>query len=290
MDLSLAKLQHLVTVARCGSFSRAASELNLSQPALSRSIGALEERYGFKLFNRLGHGVEPTAAGSQVLEQARPMLQKLIVLETNLRLLGQGGTGSLAMGMAPLVASQLVPQFAAQLFGDGAEIQLRVTIRPGEELLQALADDEVELIIFPENHLPDSADIEAQLLGTVRAVCVVRGGHPLCGRGTITLEDLAQFPWGSSMETGLAGPITSRSRMVCDNYNILRDAVLASDLVSICSHGFVARELAEGTLQEIVVPELSLRATRIYVARLKGRAYSPLVVRALDLIRAQLAD
>jgi hypothetical protein len=67
MDLSLGKLQQLITVARCGSFSRAAEELPMTQPALSRSIAAIERRYGFAIFNRIGHGVEPTAAAAQVL-------------------------------------------------------------------------------------------------------------------------------------------------------------------------------------------------------------------------------
>ena len=54
MSVSLGRLQQLITVARCGSFSRAAEELNVSQPALSRSIAALERRYGVQIFNRIG--------------------------------------------------------------------------------------------------------------------------------------------------------------------------------------------------------------------------------------------
>ena len=103
MDLSLPKLQHLVAVATCGSFSRAATELNLSQPALSRSIAGIEDRYGFAIFNRVGHGVELTAAGLQVLEQARPVLRHLQVLDSNMRLIAKGRSGRLALGMAPLL-------------------------------------------------------------------------------------------------------------------------------------------------------------------------------------------
>ncbi|EJU11950.1 LysR family transcriptional regulator [Sphingomonas sp. LH128] len=289
MELSLTKLQPLVAVARCGSFSRAAGELNLSQPALSRSIAALESRYGFMLFNRVGHGVEPTAAGLQVLEQAKPMLQGLLVFESNLRQLGAGRSGRLAIGMAPLMASQLVPRFAGGFFGDGGEVQLRVMVRPGGELLQALRDDEVELIVFPESHLPETDDIAMEDLGLVRPACVVRRGHPLLHNPALRLEDLAQFPWAGSHETAMPR-FPGRSHMVCDNYHILREAVLASDLVCICSHAFVANELDEGTLVEIDIEGLPLRATQIYVAWLKGRASSPLASRAVQSMRAHLAE
>lgn len=290
MDLSLAKLRHLDAVARCGSFSRAAAELNLSQPALSRSIAALEDRYGFMLFNRVGHGVEPTAAGLQVLEQARPMLQGLLVFESNLRLLGEGRSGRLAMGMAPLMASQLVSRFAAGFFDASGEAQLRVMVRPGDELLQALRNDEVELIVFPQSYLPDAEEIDVEPLGLMRPACVVRQGHPLLDRDRLSLDDLAEFPWASSLEASAAPKVQSRSRMICDNYHILRDAVMASDLVCICSHAFVADELRNGRLAEITVQDLPLPPTRICVARLRGRVYSPLALRALDTMRAHLAD
>jgi DNA-binding transcriptional LysR family regulator len=288
MDLSLAKLQHLTAVAECGSFSRAAAELNLSQPALSRSIAALEDRYGFKLFNRLGHGVEPTAAGLQVLEQAKPILQGLLVFESNLRLLGEGLGGRLAMGMAPLIASQLVARFSGLFFSTG-EVQLKVMIRPGEDLMQALRNDEVELIVFPESHLPDTDEIDVELLGLVRPACVVRRGHPLLDHDRLLVDDLRAFPWASSLEAAVGPKVPSRSRMICENYHILREAVIASDLVCICSHAFVARELRDGTLAEIFIEDLPLGPTRIHAARLRGRVFSPLASRALDAMREDLA-
>jgi DNA-binding transcriptional LysR family regulator len=212
------------------------------------------------------------------------MLQQLLVFESNLKLLGNGCAGRLDMGMAPLMASQLVPRLTAQLMSASADIQLRVAVRPGEELLLALRSSEVEMIVYPERHLPETEEIDVQQLGLVQPTCVVRSGHPLCGRGALHIDDLSCYPWASSMETSLAPQVKSRSRLVCDNYHILRDAVVASDLVCICSQAFVADGLADGTLAEIVVTDLSLRPTKIFVARLKGRVHSPLASRALETI------
>ena len=288
MDLSLGKLQHLVSVARCGSFSRAAMELNLSQPALSRSIATIEERYGFAIFNRVGHGVEPTAAGIQVLEQARPLLKGLRVFESNMGLLAGGCGGRLSMGMAPLLASELVPRFTGDFFG-ASDMQLRVMVRPGEELVEALANDEVEMIFFPGPHVADAGEIELEQVGDARPACVVRQGHPLAGRKNLQLADLADYPWASSVEDPVGPPIPSRSRMVCDSYHILRDAVMATELVCICSQAFIAEELRDGRLVEIVIDGLPLPPTAIFAGRLKGRVHSPLASRALAAIRGYLA-
>src|SRR5262245_48089126 len=116
MDLSLGKLQQLITVARCGSISRAAEELHITQPALSRSIAAIERRYGFPIFNRIGHGVEPTAAGAQVLSQAEPLLQSMRIFDSNLGLLAAGKAGALKIGLPPLLASQLLADLARDFF------------------------------------------------------------------------------------------------------------------------------------------------------------------------------
>lgn len=288
MDVSAAKLQHLVTVARCGSFSRAAAELNLSQPALSRSIAGIEDRYGFPIFTRLGHGVEPTAAGAQVIAQALPLLQELRVFDSNLRLLGAGKAGALAIGMAPLLASQFLPRLSAAFFAGEAQVGLKALIRPGPDLLEALQADRIELFFFPESHVDPGADVEVDAIGTMRAACVVRAGHPLAGRRGLTVDDLASFPWASSVEPGDLGTRSvsppARGRLTCDNYHVLRDAVMASDLVFICSTTFVARELAEGSLREIAVEGIPLPPTRLYMAKLRGRVISPLAREAARLM------
>lgn len=289
MELSLGKLQQLVTVARCGSFSRAAVELNISQPALSRSVAAIEERYGFAIFNRTGHGVEATAAGAQVIAQAIPVLQTLRVFDGNLRAIGSGKAGQLALGLSPLLASEVLAEFARDFFVPDSEAQLRVMIRPGAGLFEALKNDEIELFFFPETHLEPSAEIDVETIGRIMPACVVRRGHPLAGRTDLTLADLAHFPWASSLEPSHAPDVPSTGRLICDNYHILREAIAGSDLIGICSIAFVERQLADGTLRQITVAGLPLTVTTIYMAKLRGRVHSPLAEEAVKRLRRHLA-
>lgn len=292
MDLSLARLRQLLAVARCGSFSRAAADLNISQPALSRSIAAIEQRYGFAIFNRLGHGVEPTAAGAQVIALAEPLLQGMTVFDNNLKLMGSGRAGELAIGVTPLLASQILSDFAAGFLGEGSEVRLRAMIRPGEHLLAALKSDAIELFFYPESHVVPADEVMIEPVGTLLPICVVRADHPLAARPAVALADLAPFPWGSSVEPPVGPTIPGRGQLVCDNYHILRDAVLATDLVCICSRAFVAPQLADGSLREIRVAGLPLPETPIFLARLRGRMSSPLAQAAIgrvrDLLRASV--
>ena len=288
MDVSLGKLRQLLTVADTGSFSRAADQLNVSQPALSRAIAALEERYGFPIFNRVGHGVEPTAAGAQIIALARPLLEAMQVFDSNLRLFGSGKAGKLSLGLAPLLASELLAGFAASVLEREGEVQLKVLIRPGNILLEALKRDEIELFFFPDSHIEAVPEIEVVPVGSISPACVVRRGHPLTARRNLTLEDMRDFPWAGSMAPPGLKDFMNPAQFVCDNYHILRDTVMRTDLICICSQGFVARELQDGSICEIVVRDLLPSAVTIHMAKLRGRIVSPLAASALGQISEML--
>jgi len=288
MDLSLAKLRHLVTVSRCGSLSRAAAELNISQPALSRSIQTIEQRYGFPIFNRVGHGVVATAAGAQVIALAEPVLHSLTMFDSNLRLMGAGQAGDLSLGLTPLLASEILARFAGHFFESGAPVRLRALVRPADVLLDALKSNAVEMIFFPDSALALHDEVEVEPMGSFQPVCVVRAGHPLAGATGLSRRDLAEFPWASSVEAPNAARSPGDAAMYCDNYHVLRDAVMRSNLVCICSQTFIAGELSSGQLVPIEVADLALPPTTVHMARMKGGMMSPLAIEAKARIAGYL--
>ena len=289
MGISLWQLQQLLTVARCGSISRGAEELHISQPALSRSIAAIEQHYGFQIFSRIGHGIHPTAAGAQVLMHAEPLLQALRVFASNLKLLAAGKAGALRMGLPPLLASQLLPGLASDFFTPGIQAELRVSVRPGPVLLDELKNDSIELFFFAESQIEYGPDIAIEPVGTMQPICVVRHCHPLASRHDLTLDDLSEFPWASSVEPPAMGKLLNPARLLCDNYHVLREAVQQTDLICICSKAFVARDIAEGRLREIHVEGFLPQESIIFFATLSGRIISPLAVMAIERVRTHLA-
>src|SRR3569623_1754689 len=93
--MTLVQLRHLIALVESGSFSRAAESLFLTQPALSRSIRALEDEMGQPLFDRIGRRTELTPFGRDVLERARHIVFEADELAAS----GLGKAGSLRIGM-----------------------------------------------------------------------------------------------------------------------------------------------------------------------------------------------
>lgn len=282
MNVSLNKLHQLLTVARCGSISRAAEELHISQPALSRSVAAIERSIGFPVFNRIGHGVMPTAAGTQVLAHAEPLLQSMRIFDSNLDLLAKGEAGFLRIGLPPLLASQLVADLAQDFFDSARKVDLRLSIRSAPLLLEDLKSDLIEFLLFAETQIEPEPDLALEPVGKILPVLVVRAGHPLTAKSRLTPLDLARFPWASSVEPPAMGEILNPARFLCDNYHGLRDAVLRTDLICICTRAFVAAEIAKGDLCVLDVPDFLPPELPVFVASLKGRVFSPLAKVAIQ--------
>ncbi|HEX7853124.1 MAG TPA: LysR substrate-binding domain-containing protein, partial [Sphingobium sp.] len=142
---------------------------------------------------------------------------------------------------------------------------------------------------FPDGHIEPIPELDIQPVGEVVPVCVVRAGHPLAGRTDLSLADIGGFPWASSVEPPAHARHQSTARFVCDNYHILRDTVLASDLICICSMGFITAELESGQLCPIAISDLPMPPTAIHLARLRGRMSSPLANEAVTRMKALLA-
>ncbi|MDI7065621.1 LysR family transcriptional regulator, partial [Klebsiella pneumoniae] len=108
-EVNSRRLGHLIALAEEGSFARAAERVHLSQPALSRSIQALEEEVGMKLFDRAARGVAMTAAGRLLVERARRVLFETRCLFRDVELLKAHELGEVRIGLGPYAAVVLLP-------------------------------------------------------------------------------------------------------------------------------------------------------------------------------------
>lgn len=122
------KLRYFAVTARLGSFSRAAEELRVAQPALSRRIREIEEELGRRLFVRHGRGVRLTAFGATVLQRAEEIehLMGLIRHEAGLQ---EPLQGKVALGLPPAAALRIGPPLAARIHR--ASPQLVLSLRDG---------------------------------------------------------------------------------------------------------------------------------------------------------------
>src|SRR5690606_863462 len=99
----LRQLKYFLTIARCGSFSRASAELHIAQPALSSQIAALEAEFDAQLFIRHSRGVELTEVGRARAQRVEPILDDLHAVREEVRTFGKVPTYAIRLGLPTTV-------------------------------------------------------------------------------------------------------------------------------------------------------------------------------------------
>ena len=287
--MDLTRLRHIVAVADTGSFSRAAEEVRITQPALSRSIATFEQQYGIRLFDRGRGGVSLTPAGSLVIEQARSMLAAAGDLERSMRLFGKGEAGRVAFGLGPLLAS-LLPIIAPPLLHLRPNLRVTTMVRPVDQLLPDLVNGRIEMIFGNSWHLGQIPGLIREGLGNLPLAIFARTGHPLAGTRGIATAQLEAYPTAHPIELPSGGLTDRGGSFICDNFGVLREIVLASDCIWRTSPAFLTRELGEGLFAELDVPELSPAKTEISVVFRRGRSLSPAAQAVIEQVRVILAS
>ncbi|MDX3076979.1 LysR family transcriptional regulator [Streptomyces sp. MI02-7b] len=188
MDLDLRKLRYFVAVADQLHFGRAADELHIAQPVLSRQIRALEQDLGASLFTRDRHGVELTDAGRQLLADAGPLLASTHAVRRRVAAVA-GGKRRLMVGFRAGVA--VTP--AARAFEDRhPDVVVDVQRIEGDEQAAMLLDGRIDVGYV---RLPiDEAGLRVTPLYTEPWVAVLPAGHRFAGKEEATEADLAGEP------------------------------------------------------------------------------------------------
>ncbi|MCX5535968.1 LysR substrate-binding domain-containing protein [Streptomyces sp. NBC_00006] len=185
MDLDLRKLRYFVTVADQLHFGRAADELHIAQPVLSRQIRALEKDLGATLFTRDRHGVELTDAGRQLLDDAVPLLASTHAVRRRVSA-AAGGKRRLMVGFRAGVA--VIP--AARAFEERhPDVAVDVQRIEGDDQAAMLLDGRIDVGYV---RLPiDEAGLRVTPLYTEPRVAVLPAGHRFAGKKEVAEADLA---------------------------------------------------------------------------------------------------
>ncbi|KUJ70325.1 hypothetical protein ACZ90_04780 [Streptomyces albus subsp. albus] len=186
MELDLRKLRYFVAVAERLHFSRAAEALRVAQPLLSRQIQSLEERLGTRLFHRNRHTTELTAAGEQLLEEARALLA---AAEAAQRRVARAADGRrhLAIGCPP---GSAMAQAADALRALHPELVVHEVGIGWADQSAAVLDGRVDIGCLRRPF--DDHGMRTRPLLTESRVAVLPEGHPLTGKETVGLADLTE--------------------------------------------------------------------------------------------------
>jgi DNA-binding transcriptional LysR family regulator len=286
--LDLRLLHQALTLARHRHFARAAEALNLTQPALSRSIASLEAALGERLFDRTRQGVEPTAFGRMLLARARVLVDEAAALERDFQLMRGLPGGELRVGAGPFAAGLSVGQAAGRLMGRYPQLQVEVVTDDLRTLVAELLQRKLDLAVVDLSLVEQHTAIVTEPLPQHAACLYCRAGHPLLQQPVCGLEQVLAFPFvGARMPPRVSPEFLQLARIgridadtgdylppiKVDSLPLAKEVVMQSDAVGAAPLALLADEVRSGRL----VP-LPLRAdwmhTQYGFATLRDRPLS----------------
>ncbi len=232
---TLHQLQILEAIARHGSFTRAAEELELTQPTVSQQIKRLTQIIGLPLFEQLGKQIYLTAAGQEVLTASAIISEKFAELEIAIDELK-----GLKQGRINLVASTTAKYFVPRLLGTfrrkHPDIELALHITNQEGVLDRLAKNQDDL--YFTGRPPSDLDIDLRPILDNPLVVVAPSNHPLAGKPNIALKELATEPF-IFREAG------SGTRSVVEHF-LAENRVVVDVAIEISSNEAIKQAIAGG--------------------------------------------
>lgn len=186
-NATLRQLKTFVTVARRLSFSRAAEELHLTQPAISEQIKQLESHVGLPLFEKLGKKIFLTSAGEEMLNYSHEIIHQFRLAEEAMERLRESASLSLKVGVIT-AGGYLFPHLLANFMQRHSGVQLDVAVQNREELLQRLDDNTTDVVVMIG--VPRNPAIVSESFAPHPFVIVAAPDHPLAGKRDIPLSAL----------------------------------------------------------------------------------------------------
>ena len=259
-NATLRQLRVFESAARHLSLTRAAEELHLTPPAVSIQVRQLEGHAGAELFERVGRRLRLTEAGEEVLARSREILGHIRGAEETIAGLGSLEQGLLDVGFIN-AGDYFFPWIIAAFRERHPGIRVRLTVGNREDLLERLAEREIDLAVM--SHAPTQPGFVAEAFAPHPHVVVGAPSHPLARRRSVPLETVAGEPFitrepGSAtrlaMEQAFAeAGVVPRIEMEIASNETIKQAVAAGFGLGFLSAHAVQQELALRRLAVIPV-------------------------------------
>lgn len=299
MRITLRQLRVFNEVCDLRSFSRAAEEMALTQPAVSLQIRQLEEVIGQPLFDYVGKKLYLTEAAEALQGASRDIFGRLESFDMQLSDLQGSLQGQLKLAVESS-AKYFLPHLFAAFKRKHPEVSLVLSVVNRAQALRRLSDNRDDLLIM--SMVPQDMDLEFLPFLTNDIIAVAPADHPLTAPDELRLQALEPWPL-------LIREAGSGTRMACEVFlkekrvhfgqtlevgsaEAQREAVIAGLGLALLSRHAVVGELRSGALKVLPVAELPLRRSWCLV-RAKARRPSPVAAAFLAFIRnerAQLSD
>jgi LysR family transcriptional regulator of abg operon len=204
LKMRFGHLRLLAALGDTGSVRRAATQLNLTQPAVSKALKEIEQIFGTQLYERSVQGVVPTAAGIAAAHGARLLLAELDLLAKQVRAAGSQESVQIRLGISPYLGASMLPGILARLIGPMQLGQLHLEEDWTPVLIDRLVEGSLDLLVMMGalEMVPalDNPSLVRDRLCEEKIVIVAAPNHPLATRRKLGLADLVDERWMLGLE------------------------------------------------------------------------------------------
>ncbi|MEO7403813.1 MAG: LysR family transcriptional regulator, partial [Burkholderiales bacterium] len=193
--VDIRSLGHFLAAVQHGSLTRAAAELGVTQPALSKSLRRLETELGVPLLERGRFGVSPTPYGEALVARGRRIRDELAGVANEMASMRGAAEGNVVIGCGPTEATRLLPLAAQALTARAPGIKLTVLYGLNEALMPWVRSGEIEFALSSVPSTASDPGLAHETLYVESAAVIARAQHPLAERRKVTARDLVGYSW-----------------------------------------------------------------------------------------------
>ncbi len=288
------QIRAFVEVARHGSIRSASRTLNISQPALTKSIKELEEGIAARLFIRRSQGVALTECGESFYQHARLILEELRAAQEDIRQRQGQLAGQINIGLGASVARSLMPAVISRFHQQHPQVKVRIMEGQLVSMINELRQGELDFTINTYYQGPYDREFTFEKLFEKPFAVFARQGHPAAAARS--LDELMAYDWTMPTPRGSYykhledlfhhRAQTPRISVVCETFSSCISLVAQSDFLSILPQELGADPLLAPRLTQIPVAE-SLPKAAYYLIQRRDTTPTPLTSALITAFRRE---
>ncbi len=269
-NITMQQIEALKELVEAGSFTRAAANMFITQPTLTKQVKNLEETIHAKIINRKHSGITLTPEGKILYDYARRILRLRNEAREKIVSIQNHDSGHILISASTIPATYILPQVFGQLKRQYPDIRTHLRMTDSEDTYQAILDDSAE-IGFVGKPIADRR-LTVITLWTDRLILTVPEGHPWYDRSAVTLEEIEREPFimrepGSGTRDTVEQFFRKKRGCADPNFNVVcemgsseavKESIAAGLGISLLSIYAVKRELRQGLFREIPVDGCSI--------------------------------
>lgn len=282
-------MRQLLAIHRHGSFVRAADELGISQPALSRSVARLEDQLRARLFERSRSGVVATPLGAALIARVQNLVTASQRLSRDMELVAAGQLGEIRIGLGPSLQGQTA-RVALSLSGRFPQMRFSLNVEPRRALVADLQNGKLDIVVVSDGEDIDASELAVVPITTERMLAIAAPTHPLATRRKISLDDFAAYPTVSPFKDQVFAALDTQHRRrsyappayITNDASTVLTLVLERGATHIGSEHVLMPWIVSG---QVVILDLDWEWTlALNVVMTRAARHSPVVLECATLI------